>query len=71
MDIKDAKPIGTRCLHCDGQANVLIEEWTPDCPTEEGFWTCPRCDGANVISVRGTVVGIAFATGSVIVGSSN
>jgi bacterioferritin-associated ferredoxin len=66
MDIRDARPIGTRCVRCDGQANVLIEEWTADHPIEETVWTCPRCHAANAISVRGRVVGVAFATGHIV-----
>ena len=65
MDIREAKPIGTRCVRCDGQANVLIEEWTLDRPLAESRWTCPRCGAANVISIRGNLVGIAYATGHV------
>ena len=68
MDIREAKPIGTRCVRCDGQANVLIEEWTADRPIEESVWTCPRCHAANAISVRGKVVGVAFVTGHVVSG---
>jgi bacterioferritin-associated ferredoxin len=68
MDIREAKPIGTRCKRCDGQANVLIEEGTADRPIEESVWTCPRCHAANAISVRGKVVGVAFASGHVVSG---
>jgi Zn finger protein HypA/HybF involved in hydrogenase expression len=60
MDIRDAKPIGTKCVSCQGQANVLIEGWTPDGPTEESPWTCPRCHAANTILVSGKVVGVAI-----------
>ena len=42
MDIKEAKPIGAKCVWCDGQANVVIEEWTADRPIEKSEWTCPR-----------------------------
>jgi len=68
MDIKDAKPIGTRCVCCAGQANVLIEEWATDRPTEQLRWTCPRCQAANTIRAAGKVVGIAIGTGYVISG---
>jgi hypothetical protein len=49
MDIRDAKQIGTKCVRCHGQANVLIEGWAPDGPAEENPWTCPRCHAANTI----------------------
>ena len=49
MDIRDVKPIGTQCVRCHGQANVLIEGWTPDGPTEKGEWPCPRCHAANTL----------------------
>ncbi len=65
MDIRDAKPIGTKCEGCHGQANVLIEGWTPDGPSEKSQWTCPRCYAANAIMVAGKVVGVAIATGIV------
>jgi hypothetical protein len=73
MDITDATPIGTRCVRCDGQANVLIEKvlregWTPDAAAMETQWTCPRCQAVNTIVAPGRVVGIAFATGHMIVG---
>jgi hypothetical protein len=68
MDNKDAKPIGTRCARCDGQANVLSEEWTPERPVEESLWTCPRCQAKNAIRVAGEVVGVAIGTGHVISG---
>jgi Zn finger protein HypA/HybF involved in hydrogenase expression len=68
MDIRDAKPIGTSCVRCQGQANVLLEGWTSDGPAEENRWTCPRCQAANTIVAPGKVVGIAFATGQVVPG---
>ena len=68
VDIRDAKPIGTMCVRCDGQANVLIEVWTADRPIQESVWTCPRCHAANAISVRGKVVGVAFLAGHVVSG---
>ena len=68
MDIRDATPIETRCIRCRGQANVLIEAWTPDRPSQESQWTCPRCQAANAIVVPGKVVGVAIATGEVVKG---
>lgn len=65
MDIRDVKPIGTQCVRCHGQANVLIEGWTPDGPTEKGEWPCPRCHAANTLMVRGKIVGVAIATGEI------
>lgn len=65
MDIRDATRVGTRCARCERQANVLIEEWAADRPSEESSWICPRCQTANVIGVRGKVVGVAIATGYV------
>ena len=69
MDIRDAKPIGTNCIRCDGQANVLLAGGTPDSPTEETSWTCPRCLAANTIMVAGRVVGVAIGTGRVVSGT--
>lgn len=66
MDIRNVKPIGTECVHCHGQANVLIEGWTPDGLTDKGGWTCPRCHGANALMVRGKIVGVAIATGELV-----
>jgi Zn finger protein HypA/HybF involved in hydrogenase expression len=68
MDIRDAKPVGTKCARCHGQANVLVEEWTPDGQAEETRWTCPRCQEANAITVAGKIVGVAIATGRVVRG---
>jgi hypothetical protein len=62
MDIRNVKPIGTQCVRCHGQANVLIKGWTPDGPTEKSWWICPRCDAANAIMVPGRVVGTAIGT---------
>ena len=67
-DIREAKPIGTQCVRCEGQANVLIEGWTLDGPAEKSQWTCPRCDAANAIMVPGKVVGVAIGTGQVVSG---
>jgi hypothetical protein len=58
--IRDAKPIGTHCIGCHGQANVLIEGWTPEGETGEKSWTCPRCQAANTILVQGNVIGVAI-----------
>jgi hypothetical protein len=71
MDIREVKPIASQCVRCHGQANVLIEGWTPDGPTEKSQWTCPRCHAANAIMVPGKVVGVAIATGRVVSGASN
>jgi Zn finger protein HypA/HybF involved in hydrogenase expression len=68
MDIRDAEPIGTKCVRCHGQANVLMDGWTPDGPPEENTWTCPRCHAANTIVVPGKVVGVAIATGRIMMG---
>ena len=68
MGISNAKPIGTTCDGCHGQANVLIDGWTPDGPAQERSWTCPRCQAANTIPVPGKVVGVAIATGRVVAG---
>jgi hypothetical protein len=62
------KPIGTTCIRCDGQANVLIAGWTPEGP-EETSWTCPRCLTANPIVVAAKVVGVAIGTGRVVNGT--
>ena len=68
MDIRDAEPLTTECARCHGQANVLVEGWTPDRQAEETQWTCPRCHAANAITVPGKVVGVAIATGRVVRG---
>jgi hypothetical protein len=68
MDTRDAKTIGTKCIRCHGQANVLIEGWMPDGQTEKGQWTCPRCHAAHAIMVPGNVVGVVIATGRVVKG---
>jgi hypothetical protein len=70
MDMKNVKPIGTRCLGCQGQANVLIEGWTLDGPLEVQAWTCPRCRAANTILTQGKVVGVATAAGYMVSGAS-
>jgi hypothetical protein len=66
MDISNVKPIGTECVHCHEQANVLIEGWTPDGPAEKGGWICPRCHAANALMVQGKIVGVAIATVEVV-----
>jgi hypothetical protein len=60
MDIRDLKPIGTKCARCQGQANVLLDARTPDGPAEEYPWTCPRCHTANTIRLPSKVVGVAI-----------
>jgi hypothetical protein len=65
----DVKPIGTKCIRCDGQANVLIAAWTPEGLTEETSWTCPRCLAANTIMAAAKVVGVAIGTGGVVSGT--
>jgi transcriptional regulator with XRE-family HTH domain len=40
---RDAKLIGTHCVGCHGQANVLIEGWAPDGQMEKNSWICPHC----------------------------
>lgn len=62
------KPIATKCGHCQGQANVLIDGRTPDGPMEEYSWTCPRCQRASVILAPSKVVGVAIATGLMVMG---
>ena len=62
MDINKAKPIGTRCIACYGQTNVLMAGWTIDGEPEVQHWTCPRCSALNTIMVQGKVIGVAYAT---------
>lgn len=69
MDNRDAKPIGTQCVRCHRQVNVLMEGWTPNGPTEKSIWTCPRCHAANDIIVPGKIVGVAFLTCRVVSGA--
>lgn len=54
--------MGTECVGCRGQANVLVEGWTPDGPMQEHPWTCPRCGAANTILVSGKPIGLAIHT---------
>jgi hypothetical protein len=70
-DIREAKPFRDHCVRCEGQANVLIEGWTPDGRAETSQWTCPRCQAANAIVVAGKVVGVAIGTGRVVSGESD
>jgi hypothetical protein len=63
MGIRDAKPIGTQCIRCVGQVNVLMEGWTPDGQTAEKPWICPRCQAANAITVSGHIVGVRSQRG--------
>ena len=57
------KPIGTKCAGCHGQANVLTDRRTPDGPTKEYSWTCPRCRAANTILAPSKIVGVATGEG--------
>jgi hypothetical protein len=68
MDIRNVKPVGSSCVACHGQTNVVIEGWTLDGPLEIQQWTCPRCRVPNTILTQGTVVGVAIATVEVISG---
>jgi hypothetical protein len=68
MDPRNMKPIGAKCTSCHGQANVLIDTWTPDRPMEEYSWTCPRCRAANTILAPSKVVGVATAEGLLVTG---
>lgn len=60
MDIRDAKPVGTECVDCHGNVNVLLEGWTAGGHEQQQPWTCPRCGAANTIVVSGQVVGTAY-----------
>jgi hypothetical protein len=68
MDVRNLRPIGTRCVGCQGQANVLMEGWTLDGPMEVQQWSCPRCRAANTVLIQGKVVGVAIAEGRVVSG---
>ena len=70
MDIRNLKPVGSSCVACHGDANVVIEGWTLDGPLEIQHWTCPRCRVPNTIMIQGTVVGTAIGTGEVISGAA-
>jgi hypothetical protein len=68
MDIRNVEPVGSRCVACHGDANVLIEGWTLDGPLEIQQWTCPRCRMPNTMLIQGKIVGTAIATGEVVSG---
>jgi hypothetical protein len=70
MEVSKVKPIGTKCVACQGQANVLMEGWTLDGAMEVQAWTCPRCRASNTILMQGKVVGVAIATGHVVSGAA-
>jgi hypothetical protein len=68
MDPRNMKPLGTDCSRCQQQANVLIDNRTPDGPMEEYAWTCPRCGAANTILAPSKVVGVAIGSAFVVSG---
>jgi hypothetical protein len=70
MDIRNLKPIGTTCVGCHEQTNVLLEGWTPDGPMQAQQWSCPRCRAAHTILTQGRVVGTAIGSVQVVSGKA-